>query len=754
MLLAGAVVLGTAGLTARLVQLTVAQGDQWRAEAESSLVESRLVPTVRGRILDRHLRVLAEDRPSYDLAVKYPVIDGGWALQRAEKAARRRYEETWPHLTRAEQLDLIAQNQPRFEQQIEVLWSRLCRLGRIERAGLDERLHTIERRVQRMVSTVQLARLRRWRLDTDDPIDREEIARPIGEQAAPHAVLADLKDPARLEVERLIAATASDRDDVWSQVSILPSKKRDYPLETIQLEIDHSTLPAELRADHVQTVTVDGVGIHVIGSLWNSWKQQQTDPFDLDRNLRGYLPGDLAGEWGIERAFETPLRGSRGRVAQRVDTGERRHDQPRTGLDVVSTVDVFLQARVQALLDPDLGLMRVQPWHSSVPSAVVGTPLRGAAVVLDVAQGHVLAAASVPSFTRRQWRDQRPSIEQDAIDRPFWNRATYMPYQPGSIVKPLVLTAAVTARKLAYEGTIQCDGYLLEKQPGLYRCWIYKLWDRTHGALDGPEAVAQSCNIFFHTLGRRMGGGDLVSWYRRFGFGRTPHCGLLEASAGDMPDPAAPAGPQTPGLTTEDSTYMGIGQGPMRITALQAANAYATVARGGYAQNATFVVAPELNGSSSAYHEDLALDPRGVSMALKGLHMAANNDDFGTANRLVTYDNEPIFNIDGVDVYAKTGTATAATRWEDLNGNGVVDDGEYWVDFNRNRQRDAREMLPRGDHAWCIAMVQAKQRSGPAAPIRPQYVVAVVAEYAGSGGLVAGPIVNQILHALRDEGYL
>ena len=131
---------------------------------------------------------------------------------------------------------------------------------------------------------------------------------------------------------------------------------------------------------------------------------------------------------------------------------------------------------------------------------------------------------------------------------------------------------------------------------------------------------------------------------------------------------------------------------------------------------------------------DLGMDPRGVELAMRGLEDAVNQR-YGSAHSLSMLDREPIFNIPGVRLYGKSGTAQAVSQWVDEDNDGR---------FTRGVDR----LVRRGDHAWVICLVQR-----PGSP-RPDYVVAVVVEYGGSGGAVAGPVVNQILHAMRAEGYL
>lgn len=753
-LVATVVVIVTIILVLRLAQLTVVQGMIWQGRAESALVRWSLIHTERGRILDRQGRVLAEDRPSYDLVINYPVITGRWAADRAESTARETTENRrrpWHELSDLERLTRTEQVRMAFDTQVDRFWAELCDLGRIDRPQLDQRLDTIRRRVQRMVHVVQSARYRKWHDELGDPRLEAQITQPIVEQEASHAVLNDLDDDARWEAERLIARAAADRhpaDDVWSQVKVIPSKKRHYPHETMTLNIDCRTLPRQIQSNRDKRVTVGGVGMHLVGALRSSSAEERKRPFGVD-DLKGYLPGDEAGEWGLERGSELTLRGTRGRITRRLDTGERQRQAAVSGGDVTCTVDIRLQARIQALMDPAFGLMQVQAWHGARAQTMLGTPLRGAAVVLDIGSSEVLAAVSEPTFTREQWGRDRSEVEQDSIQRPFWNRAVAMPYQPGSTVKPLVLTAAVTDRRIAHDEKIECRGHLFEETPGKYRCWIYNLYyPQTHQWLHAPAAIMHSCNIFFYSLGDRLGAARLVHWYEQFGLGHRSGCGLVEESTGKLPGSEA----LRTGMGRAESVFMGIGQGPVEWTPLQAAGAYAALARGGYWVPPTFLL--EATASPSVPHRDLNLDPHGVAMAMKGLWMAVN-DSSGTVHHFGRGDDrEIIFNVEGVTIYGKSGTATVR-RFVDGNGNGRIDKQEHWFDINHNGQRDDGELVPQEDHAWCILVVEPSSMSG-SQKLRADvgYVVAVVVEYGGSGGRVAGPIANQILHALRTEGYL
>ncbi len=756
----------------QITRLTLVEGEMWRSRAEAVLEQTRLIPTVRGRILDRQGRVLAQDKPSFDVAVSYPVLNGQWAYKQARRAAARANSEVWRKLTVEQREALIARYRQPYDAQVETMWQVLADLGHVSRQDLADRAESTRDKVERIAQSVARRRLaaRREEFGPDIPVSTAQ--RPVAEQLASHAMLLDIDDSARLTIERFIAlaynansgntassvgTNASDVSTVWREVGIERSRDRQYPLTEMTLVLDRANFPGPLQDAQPIDVRVSGLATHLLGEMRTIWEEDVNGRRDEAGNvitpgrpmrrtddhgqtitdLGGYLPGDQIGRWGIEQTMENTLRGLRGRIITHLDTQQEERLEPLPGRDVRLSIDVQLQARIQALMAPEFGLTRLQPWHrrfdenEPATNSKLGDQLNSAAIVMEVATGQVLAAVSNPTFTYEQLRDHPEEVWGDQLNRTWLNRVVAMPYEPGSTVKPLVLSAAVTEGRIAPGQTITCNGYLDPGHPGRYRCWIFKSYHRTHGPLAGPEAIARSCNVFFYTLGRRLGAALLVQWYGRFGLGAVTNCGLLEEMPGDLPDLSL-ANQRNSGFEDADAVQMGIGQGPMRWTVIQAASAYAAIARGGYYLQPTFVA--EAGGEPVRQEgRDMGLDPRGVDMALRGLYEAAN-EDYGTAHHLSGLSREKTFNVEGVVVRAKSGTADAAPQRVDSDGDGRITGND--------------RIVRTGDHSWVIAMV------GKEGDDRPRYIVAVVVEYAGSGGAVAGPIANQIIHALRIEGYL
>jgi cell division protein FtsI/penicillin-binding protein 2 len=546
-------------------------------------------------------------------------------------------------------------------------------------------------------------------------------------------------------------------------VSVLDSGDREYPLESFEITIDRSTFPLAASSSIESKVLVEGLACHIIG------RQRDRvfgDEFDSEGKLikqgdkskreaylrenpseaahaisedgidRGaYREGDRVGDSGVEASMEPFLRGLRGRVTSRVDGGEATLLSPQAGRDITLSLDAMLQARVQALLDPQVGLASVQPWHGTKgtpggPTLDVGEPLFGAAVVLDVASGDILAAVSTPTFTSSQLRESLDVLVRDDFRKPLVNRVWGVDYAAGSIVKPLIYVGAVERGQCAVDERIACDGYLIPGQPNTLQCLIWKRFRSTHNTvfgapLDAEQAIGASCNIYFYTLGRRLGPKGIESVYREFGVGEG--FGLragpeFEGHLGLLPAP----GETAPPLETGDAIQMGIGQGPISWTPLHAAASYATLARGERV-HPRLVLSPQ---QASKPSQRLQAPPEATQRALAGLWFSVGNER-GTGHHMTSQEGtrEPIFNAAGISVWGKTGTATAPALLIDPDGSGPL----------------PRQLARDGDHSWFVILCGRES---------PRYAIAVVMDYAGSGGKVSGPIANQIIHALIAEGYL
>lgn len=755
----------------QLARLTLVKGKEHREQAEKRLVNETWLTTVRGRILDRKGRVLAVDRPSFDVAVDYPVITGRWVDAQAAIKARRENRSSWGELSPEQRRELIDRARPEFELRLEEMWDRICRVASISRADLEDRKREIIAQVQELAVTItereRLVRAEQLGRGEETSVDVRtlDVRRPIREERTSHVLLRDVAESVGFEFLRLSRGTGTGGGgggdiEALPGLRVLDSNRRVYPFDTVRVDVDRSSMPPPLResfGDGRTGVQVEGVATHVLG--WMGSKIFKEDvarrPYrrsDGTVDPGHYKAGDTVGRAGIERAAEDELRGLRGVRIEHLDTAQTETIEPKAGSELTLTIDAALQARVQALFAPELGLAAVQPWNRPVKqepmpdredspqNLPMGTTLNGAVVVIDIASGDVLVMASAPSFPRATLDDPRAAtaIFADKFRMAYLNRALDKPYPPGSIVKPLMLTGATTEGKYNAGEIVDCTGHFFPDKPLLYRCWIYKQNNITHNdqfghGLMGSEAIQCSCNIFFFEMGRRLGPEGIVDWYRRFGVGASATPWNLFRSSPEEQRTSRPTSQEFPGslpnpkkMDLAEAILMGIGQGPISWTPLHAADAYATIARAGRK------ITPRIRIDGAQTVDDLHLDPSGVRAALDGLRWSAERER-GTTHT-VTYTladgqtvKDPIFNAAGVTVWAKSGTADTGPFRADLTTQG-------------------RPELYDGDHSWCVLLAGIGEE--------PRYAISVVVDYAGSGGRVAGPIANQVVHALAAEGYL
>ena len=411
----------SAGLIAPAWQLsrwTVSRHEEKMAEAEAYLVSWQWLPTNRGRILDREGRVLAEDRPSFNVSVQYNVITGDWAYAQAYRRAKRLNRELFPTLNRAQRRELAETYQPDFDERLDRMWNELARLGGISRTEMDERLDDIKRRVQSMASAYRKRQLTKLENDAadagvDSNVAAADLDRPIAEEQMSHIVLRDVDDQTAFIIIRATLDPEADADSVAGSgggagsgksdgvatmpgVSVIYAGTRDYPNSSRVVTIDCSSFPASLRSAVPVSIPVDGVATHMVG--WMRHRIFREDNAELPATLSDgspsgayYLDNEAIGSAGMERAAERTLRGVRGVRTTKLDTREQFERAPIPGRDVRLTVDIELQATIQALLSPEAGLTRVQPWHTTrnaeseeLPNGVptLNEPLAGAVLAV------------------------------------------------------------------------------------------------------------------------------------------------------------------------------------------------------------------------------------------------------------------------------------------------------------------------------------------------------------------------------------
>ncbi len=420
---------------------------------------------------------------------------------------------------------------------------------------------------------------------------------------------------------------------------------------------------------------------------------------------RGYRPGDLIGKVGVERAFEEYLRGVDGGEQVEVNSLSQPIKvlgslPPVSGNDLVLTIDRDVQLAAEKALASELETLARSPQTRNAKA--------GAVLAIDPRTGEILAMVSEPSYDPNMFvgelgPDELRFLSSSPSPQP--NRAVSHTYPPGSTFKAITVLAAAERGKVTGEDTFMCTG----RDPVSGKvCWTAER-GRTHGKQDLITGIANSCNIVFYELGRRVGIDDLAAFAREFGLGRSTGIALF---------PQDPPG-LVPDRSWKSLTYKGydqrwypdetldvaIGQGALLTTPLQLANVYAAVAAGGTLYRPTVVravlapdgrvireFAPEVAARIDVSEDALAVLKRGLARVVSEGTAAAAFAGFP------------------VPAAGKTGTA----------------------------------QNPAGDsHAWFAGF----------APVdSPEIVVLVLVEHGTSGALAAAPVARKVMEAYFGIG--
>jgi penicillin-binding protein 2 len=411
------------------------------------------------------------------------------------------------------------------------------------------------------------------------------------------------------------------------------------------------------------------------------------------------LPEFRTGKNGIEKVYDQALRGRAGLSRFEVNALGReikelyRHDgEP--GHDLTLTLDLDLQRYVHQRLSSELS---------------------ASAVVLDVHSGDVLALVSVPTFdpagfasglSNESWRELTTNPKT-----PLVNKAIAGQYPPGSTFKMIVALAALEGGVGGPDHEVYCPGFV---QLGRHKFHCWKRWG--HGQLKLVDALAQSCDVYFYDLARRVGVDAIASMARRFGLGQTLEIDLPGERPGLVPDRAWKQATRGVPWQLGETLIVGIGQGYMQATPLQLAVMTARIANGGRA------IRPRLVRAEPAAEGAAGLEPppaMGISdwsfrFVRQGMYEVVNGER-GTARQARL--SRPELALAG-----KTGTSQVRR----------ISHAERLTGVRKNEDKSWEER----DHALFVAFAPYHE---------PRYAVAVVVEHGGSGSQAAAPIARDIM---------
>jgi penicillin-binding protein 2 len=356
---------------------------------------------------------------------------------------------------------------------------------------------------------------------------------------------------------------------------------------------------------------------------------------DLEKNNDEYAYGDVLGKHGLEKFFDTYIRGRRGAELVEVNVYGKEiknlgRIDPVSGYNIMLTIDADLQKAA---------------WDALEGKA-------GSAIVLDTRDGAVLAMVSSPSFDPNLFNDGISSEQWSKLQNnpfaPLSNKAVSGQYPPGSTYKLIVAAAALEEGIITPETRIFCDGsFTLGNRT--YRCWK----KGGHGWVNLHKAIVESCDVYFYTVGKMLGADKIAEYAKRFGLGEVSGIDLPGEKSGLVPTKEWKLKKRKEAWQMGETISIAIGQGFNLLTTLQLADAYSAFANGGTLWRPYLVKRIE-STDGKVYKEflpekkrDLNLSPKTIEVindALKGVV----NEPGGTGHAA---------KLSNIEVCGKTGTS-------------------------------------------------------------------------------------------------
>lgn len=480
------------------------------------------------------------------------------------------------------------------------------------------------------------------------------------------------------------------KKDLKRNRSFVPIKIRDNLSweEVSRIQLNAPDLPGIVIDEGLTRYYPFGAGMaHILGYVSSvSDKDVKDDPL-LE------VSGFKIGKSGIEKYLEKALRGESGNLKLEVNAyGRIMKEIERVdgipGKDVQLTIDSRLQQKAFELFGEE----------------------SGAAVLLDVHTGEILAFVSAPSFDPNMMTQGLSTEDWNALlhneRNPLTDKAISGQYSPGSTFKMIVALAALEAGVIKPETRTYCAGKMFLGNHA-FHCWKKE----GHGHLNVVEALQHSCDIFFYETAQKLGIEKIADMARRFGLGSKINIGLENEKAGLIPDKEWKLRRFGEPWQQGESLISGIGQGYILTTPLQLATMTARLVNGGYEIKPTFL---KVSDGEKSKIRKIDVSPTNLELIKEGMYAVVNKPG-GTAWRSQ-------FDYRGQRMGGKTGTTQVRRITMKERREGIKKESELpW------RLRN---------HALFV---------GYAPHDNPKYAVAVLVEHGGGGSSVAAPLAGKIL---------
>lgn len=463
----------------------------------------------------------------------------------------------------------------------------------------------------------------------------------------------------------------------WREMALVETFKAELPGASIMV-----TPKREYR--------YKGLACHLLGYLG-----EISDVQLKSGRFPNYKMGDYLGKRGIELAWEDFLRGQRGSRRIEVDAFGRELGQldqklSSPGANVFLTLDLKLQQEAEACLQDQAG----------------------AIAALDPQTGKILAMASAPTFSQEAFERGLSGKEWQEIsqrkDHPLENRALKGQYPPGSTFKIIMAVAGLEEKVITPGSVVHCGGTMPFGKHE-FHCWK----KGGHGGMNLHSALVHSCDIYFYTLGRKLGIERVAKWSKRFGLGAPTGLKLDKEMPGLVASPAWKLSRFGAPWQEGDTVSIAIGQGYNLATPLQMTQVTAALANGGIIYEPQLVEKVESPAGEILYQAKpivksrLDANPKNLALVQQALLGVVNS---GTGK---------VARVPYLETAGKTGTSQVVA-----------------LEKEKTKKREHQ------NHAWFVAYAPFAE---------PRFAAAVLVEHGGGGGAVAAPLAKRLLTSYFPE---
>lgn len=516
---------------ANLISLEMIHGEEYAKKADQQYSYTRTVSASRGEILDRNGVKLVSNSTMYAITIDYAM---------------------WPK-----------------EGRNEVVLKLLDLINNDTTAQMTDTLPIHLRNKQFVFTSTKndnYKKLQSFCEEQDWPagMDASEVMARLCEYYGVSDSYSNLK---KIRIVRVRYQMTREQFSIYNNYTLATNASIDLVTKVME---QHDQLPGvEVETQSERQINTSTAG-NIIGYTGPIYQEDWGKYEDL-----GYSMDSIVGKVGVEEAFEEYLHGKDGQRTIRTDSrghviSEQTDREAESGNTTVLTIDSAFQAVVEQSLAEQC-------------QAIEGAE-GGAAVVLDVNTGEILAMANYPTYNPQTFQQDFETLNENQLS-PLVNRSIASVYAPGSTFKICTAVAGLE------EGII--DRYSQIYDQGIYtfyddyqpRCWLYSAYGTTHGSEDVIDAIKDSCNYFFFETSRLLGAEKLEKYAKKFGLGEYTGIELSGEKRGTVSGPTERAEAVKNGTAAEwapgDTLQSAIGQGDNAFTPLQLANYCAAIANGG-----------------------------------------------------------------------------------------------------------------------------------------------------------------------------